>query len=312
MEFYYYLIGIVGGVLLVLLITSLICFFKVFYSPKRKPISPDRFDIPPGGEYESHREQIVAWTRTVRAMPHEEISITSHDGLRLVGYYYEYRPGATTEIIFHGYRGNADRDLAGGVLRCHSLGRNALVVDQRASGKSEGRVISFGINERLDCIAWVNYAAERFGPDARIIITGVSMGAATVVMAAAEELPLCVKSVVADCGYTSAREIIRLIIAKMGLPVRILYPFVRLGAFIFGGFRLEYTSPIEAAGRAKLPIIFLHGDADTFVPCEMSARMYEVCPARKRLYFVKGAAHGLAYPDDISGYESELASFDKE
>ena len=311
MNWLYITLGIVGGVILLVLLTSLICFFKVFYSPKRKPIDPEHFDIPPGGEYESHRDQIIAWTKGAREMPHEEICITAYDGFRLVGYYYEYKAGAPMEIIFHGYKGNADRDLAGGVFRCHSIGRNALVVDQRASGKSEGRVITFGIKERRDAISWANYVSERFGADTEVIITGVSMGAATVVMAAAEELPSCVKSVVADCGYTSAREIIRLIIAKMHLPVSILYPFVRLGAFIFGGFRLEERSPIDVIGNVKLPIIFVHGDGDTFVPCEMSERLHSLCPTKTALHIVKGAAHGLAYPDDISGYEKALLDFYK-
>lgn len=307
----YITLGVCGGLVLVCLLTSLICFFKVFYSPKRKPIVPDEYSIPPGREYEKYRDNIVGWMKTVRSMPHEEVSITSHDGLKLVGYYYEYKAGAPMEIIFHGYRGNADRDLSGGVLRCHNLGRNALIVDQRAAGKSEGHVISFGIKERLDCMRWIDYAIERFGKDVKIIITGVSMGAATVVMAAAEQLPENVTSVVADCGYTSAREIIRLIIGKMGLPVSLIYPFVRLGAFLFGRFRLEETSPIEAARCARIPIIFLHGDADTFVPTEMSVRMHEACTSKKRLYLVKDAAHGLAYPLDVEGYERELREFDR-
>lgn len=310
MPWLYTTLGVVGGLAFLVLLTALICFFKVFYSPRRKPFDPEVYDIPPGREYQERRDIIVSWTKAARSMPHEEITITSFDGLKLVGYYYEYKSGAPMEIIFHGYKGNADRDLSGGVLRCHSLGRNALIVDQRAAGKSEGHVITFGIKERRDAISWVKYARERFGEEQKIIITGVSMGAATVVMAAADpEMPK-ISSVVADCGYTSAREIISLIIGKMGLPVRILYPFVRLGAGIFGGFKLEEYSPLRAASEARFPIIFIHGDEDDFVPTVMSEKVKDVCATRCALLLVKGAAHGLAYPVDISGYEQALSEFD--
>lgn len=309
MSWPYVVLIVLGGVLLLCLGTSLVCFFLVFRSKKSKPMPPDVYDIPPGKAYQEHREQIVSWIKGARELPHEQIQIKSFDGLRLVGYYYEYKKGAPMEIIFHGYRGNAERDVSGGIFRCHNLGRNVLIVDQRTAGKSEGRVITFGIRERRDCLAWIEYATERFGKDTDIIITGVSMGAATVVMAAACELPENVKAAVADCGYTSAREIIRRVIKKMGLPVCVFYPFVRLGALLFGGFRLESDSPIDCVRRARIPIIFIHGDADNFVPTEMSVRMHAECVSKKELFIVKGAGHGLAYPVDMRGYENALRDF---
>ena len=310
MEWYYILLIVACAALLLVFVTTLICFLIVFYSPKRPPFSADKYDIPPGKPYEKYRDGLIEWIKTVRAMPCEEITITSHDGLRLVGYYYEHKPGAVTEIILHGYRGNADRDLPGGVLRCFSLGRNALVVDQRAAGRSEGRVITFGIKERRDLKAWTEYAYDRFGADIPLIITGVSMGAATVLMAASDELAPSVCSVVADCGYTSAKDIIYKVMKEdMHLPPKLLYPFVRLGARLFGGFDTEEFSPIESVKKSRRPIIFIHGDADGFVPCEMSVRMYEECNSRKRLWIAAGAAHGLAYPSDKEGYERELREF---
>ena len=302
-----------GKTILILLLTALICFFRVFYSPKRKPLGPDEYDIPPGKVYEPFREGMIGWMKEIRAMPHEDVEVTSFDGLTLRGRYYECQKGAPMEILFHGYQGNSERDLCGGVRRCFALGRNALIVDQRASGRSDGHVITFGINERRDCLSWVNFAVEHFGKDVKIGITGISMGAATVMMASAEEtLPENVIFVLADCGYSSAREIIQKIMREMRLPVWLLYPFVRLGARLFGRFNLEETSPMEAVKKSRVPIIFLHGDTDDFVPCDMSRALFEACTAKKRLVIVPGAGHGLAFPMDQENYLNELRIFQNE
>ena len=298
------------ALLLLSLLVALYCFMRVFYSPKRRALRDDEYEIPEGAIYEPFRDEMVAWVKEIRATPHEDMEILSFDGLRLRGRYYEYAPGAPIELLFHGYQGNAERDLSGGVKRCFAIGRSALIIDHRAAGRSEGRVITFGIRERRDCLAWVAHAVRRFGPDCRLIITGISMGAATVMMAAGEELPPQVKGVLADCGYTSPREIIEKVIADMHLPPRLVYPFVRLGARLFGRFDLEEASPIEAAQRARVPVIFVHGESDDFVPCEMSARLYAACAsAPKRLVTVPGAGHGLAFSVGKESYLEALRDF---
>ena len=305
---------IVGSVLaviiLLVLITSLICFFRVFYSPERRILGEDEYEIPEGEIYEVYRDQMVGWIKEVRAMPSEDVSITSFDGLTLRGKYYECKKGAPVEIMFHGYQGNSERDMGGGVFRSFALCHNVLVVDHRASGRSDGHVISFGINEKKDCLSWVDFAISRFGEDVQIILTGISMGAATVVMAAGDEKLRNVIYVLADCPYSSARRIIKKVVKEMKLPPDIIYPFIKLGAFIFGHFRLEEDSPIEAVKRAKVPIIFFHGETDDFVPCDMSRELYEACPTKKMLVTVPGAGHGLCVLIDREGYVSALKDFE--
>ena len=309
----YITLGAVGGIALIVLTMSFVCFTLTFYSPKRKPIGEDEYPMPPGEVYEPFHDVIRDWTKSIREMPHEDIEIISYDGLRLCGQYFEYKNGAPVELLFHGYRGSAERDLCGGVERCFAIGRNALIVNQRASAGSEGRVITFGIKEHRDCLAWIDYAVKRFGKDAKIIITGVSMGAATVMMAAGEQLPENVVCVLADCGYSSAREIIKKVIADMGLPPKVFYPFVKLGALIFGGFKLEENSPMEAMKRCKIPVIFIHGDTDAFVPCDMSRELYEACSSeKKRFVTIPGAGHGLAFPANKEMYLNALIEFEKE
>lgn len=309
---YYILPAVLGGIILLIILTALICFFKVFYSPKRKPLGADEFSLPPDEIYKPYHAQMRQWIKEIRAMPHEEVSITSFDGLTLRGTYYEYKAGAPVELMFHGYQGTAERDLCGGVGRCFALGRNALLINQRGSGPSDGRVISFGIKERKDCLKWIDFALEKFGKDVKIMLTGISMGGATVLLTAGEKLPENVVCVLADCPYSSAREIIQKSIKEMRLPPKILYPFVKLGARIFGRFDLEETSPLQAMKTCKTPVIFVHGDSDDFVPCEMSERLYEACPAKKKLIKVAGAGHGLAYPHNIEGYLKALREFDEE
>ncbi len=295
---------------IVLLITY-VCYRMAFYMKDAHKIPKEEYPVPAGQSYEPYRERMIGWMKQTRSLPREEFWVTSFDGLKLHAKYYEYAPGAPIELMMHGYRGNAERDLCGGVQRCFALGRSALIVDQRGCGYSEGNVITFGVNERRDCETWMAFMIDHFGPDVRIHLTGISMGAATVLMAAGYELPPQVVGVLADCGYTSAKEIIcKVIRTDMKLPEKLAYPFVKLAARVFGHFDLEEMPPIEAVKHCKVPVIFFHGESDDFVPCDMSLQNYEACQApRKKLVTVPGADHGLAYPVAKQDYLDALKEF---
>ena len=291
------------GLILVILLGCFICFYMTFYSKTRKK-NPG-FSLPPGPAYEPYREAMRKWAEDVEKLPHEDVEILSYDGLTLRGKFYEYAPGADIELMFPGYRGTAKRDLCGGVQRCFSLGRSALVVDQRGSGTSDGHVITFGIREYRDCLSWVEYINQIFDGQRRIILTGISMGASTVMNAASQELPENVIGVIADCGFTSPKVIIKKVIKGMGLP-QLLYPFVRLAGILYGGFDIESMTSIESVKNAKIPIFFAHGENDDFVPCSMSQENFDACTAPKMLLKVPGAGHGLAYVVDPDGYVEAL------
>lgn len=303
-------VAIVAFALFVVLATSAVCFFKIFFSFGKKRKLKDEHPIPKGKEYEVYRDDMIRWIDSAHALPHRELSIVSRDGLRLYGTYYEKEKGAPIEIIFHGYKGTALRDLSGGIYRCHRLGHNVLVVDHRASGKSDGRVITFGVKECIDCLDWIDHVIKEIDPDAKIFIGGISMGASTVMMASGELLPKNVVGVVADCGYTSTEDIVKKVMKDMKLPPDLLYPFARLGAILFGHFDPDKRSPIDAMTRCTLPIIFFHGDVDGYVPCCMSEQNFNACISqKKRLVIVKGADHGLCLPVDVDGYIRELEDF---
>lgn len=292
---------------LLILLTSYICFRMACYAV-RKP-ETEKYPIPKGTIYEPYREQMIAWMEETWATPHENMEITSFDGLKLRGKYYEYAPGAPVELMMHGYRGCADRDLCGAMQRCFLLGRNTLIIEQRACGSSEGNVISFGINESRDCRSWIEHLIRRFGPDVKILLTGISMGAATVLMAAGEELPPNVKGLLADCGYTDAPTMIKRAAGMMKLPPNLVYPFARLGGKLFGGFDLNKASPLTAIAHCRLPLMLVHGEDDVFVPCDMSRRIYEAYRGPKTIFTVPEAGHGLAYLKDMEGYLKTYREF---
>ena len=303
---------LVCSLLAAILLISYITFRMGFYADRKKMAESGEENLPEGEIYEPYWDAMRAWLRETRATPHEVFSIRSFDGLTLQGKYYEYAPGAPIEVMFHGYRGNAERDLCGGMQRCFRLGHSALIVDQRCSGASGGNVITFGIREHRDCLSWVDFAVSHFGPEVRLILTGISMGASTVLMAGGRELPKNVIGILADCGFTSAKEIIQDVLSKTKLPPRLMYPFVKLGARIYGHFDLEEWSAIEAVKLCKVPVIFFHGEADDYVPCWMSKKNYEACPSRKTLVLVPDAGHGLSYPSAQEEYLNHVARFFEE
>lgn len=309
MEILYIGLGVAVFLAAVVLIVSYVCFRMAFYVKESDKIPKEEYPIPTGEIYEPYRDKMVGWMKEVRDMPCEEFNIRSFDGLNLRGKYYEYAPGAIIEIMFHGYRGSAERDMCGGVQRCFKLGHSALIVDQRCSGRSGGNVITFGINESRDCLDWMNFAIEHFGPDCRLMLTGISMGASTVMIAAGEELPKNVIGVLADCGFTSAKAIIQEVIRQMKMPPKLAYPFVKLGAKLYGGFDLEQTSALEAMKKCKVPVIFFHGETDDYVPCDMSRENFEACTGRKMLVTVPNAGHGLSILLDPEGYRAAMKLF---
>lgn len=316
MEILYIILAVIAALVIITLLTAYICFQITFVARKadRDEYKNTEFPIPHGEIYEVHSEKMVAWMKKLITTPHDDLEITSFDGLKLRGKFYEYAPGAPIEILMHGYRGNAKRDLNGGLARCFSLGRSALLIDHRASGESEGNIITFGALESRDARAWIDLIIEKYGADRKIIVTGVSMGAATAMLVAGrDDLPENVVGALADCGYTSAEAIIKKVMREdMHLPPAIFYPFVKLGARIFAHFNIDDAAPIEAMKKAKVPVIFFHGDNDKFVPFSMSEENCAACTTRKMLVSTPGAGHGLCYVTDSEGYENALREFYKD
>lgn len=280
-----------------------------FYHLPKSHADPER--VHSGTQYLPYRERMLTLIRDVVSRPYEPVRITSRDNLILFGRYYHQADGAPLEIMFHGYHGTGARDFCGGFHLAWEAGHNVLLVDQRAHGESEGKVITFGIREREDCVDWCRYAVRRFGSEVKIWLAGVSMGASTVLMASELPLPPQVQGIMADCPYDSPAEIVKKVARDFRVPLSVLYPLARMGARLFGNFDLEGASPMEAVKKAKVPILFIHGEDDRYVPCDMGRRDYEACASEKMLFTVPGAGHCLSYLVDEEGYRKAVQTFQK-
>ena len=305
----YIILAVLFFVAVNILIGSFVGYKMSFYVNRKEKsnkittkMTSDDF-VPYYGLIDDCKEKILV-------LPSEKVSIISHDNLKLVATYYEYSKDAPIEILVHGYRSNSHRDMAIYILRALKLKHSALVIDQRASGYSEGKVTTFGIKERYDVLDWANYLAKRF-PENKIILSGISMGTATVLMATGLDLPKNVWYVVADCGFSCIKSIITNVMDKMGLPSKILFPMVQIGAKLYGKFNVLETSPIEEIKKSKVPVIFFHGTKDNFVPYQMSVDNYNACPTKKKLVSFEGVSHALCYYAQTEKYFNELVEFEK-
>ncbi len=309
MEWYFIVLLVFAGLLLVVLAVLAIArwtYTMAFYSPKNR--KEDIYDIPKGAQYESDKGFMCALIKEMSEIPFEWVQITAGDGLKLHARYYHVRDGAPLQIQCHGYRGTAYRDFCGGNKLARECGHNTLVIDQRAHGKSEGTSISFGIRERYDCMAWIRYAIERFGNDVQIYLSAVSMGASTVLMCCELGLPENVKAVIADSPFSAPEAIIKKVCKDRGYLPKLAMPFLRLGARLFGGFALV-GSAIEAVKNTRVPILIIHGEADKFVPCDMSREIYNANPDKITLVTFPEAGHGLSYIKDNARYAETVRTF---
>lgn len=289
------------------LLFCLACYFTAFYSPRRG--QNNIYRLPKAAQYTDKKQEMYSLIEEMAKIPFEEVSTVSRDGLRLFARYYHVGDGAPLAICFHGYRAPAVRDFCGGAAFLLSHGQNVLLVDQRAQGKSGGHTMTFGIRERYDCLDWIAYAVDRFGEKTKITLYGISMGAATVLMAAGLPLPANVCGVVADCPYSSAEKIIRKVCRDRHLLPCVIYPFIALGALLFGHFRLSQGDVCTSLAGASVPILVIHGEDDHFVPCEMSAEIGAARPDLVQLETFPGAGHGLSFLTDRARYEAIVLSF---
>ncbi|MDO5399929.1 MAG: alpha/beta hydrolase [Eubacteriales bacterium] len=279
---------------------------KAFYSPYKKR---EYLHAPDLARCQAYREDMERIFVALADSPFEAVSVCSQDGLKLTGRYYHLRSGAPVDICFHGYRSSPLTDLCCYCELAARLGHNLLLVDQRAHGGSQGRTITMGIRERQDVLSWVDFVLERFGQQTRLLLYGISMGASTVLMASELGLPENVRAIIADCPYSTPKKIIRRVSEKMGFPGWLSWHLAVLGAKLFGGFDLRESDPVRAAANTEAPILLLHGEADGFVPCEMSGDIQNANRAMIEKYTFPGADHGISYLSDPDRYRHIVTEF---
>lgn len=241
-------------------------------------------------------------------LKYTEIQTASFDNLKLFGKYYGNSRPEGLAIMLHGYRSIPENDFCCYIEYFVKKGWGVLLPDQRAHRRSGGRTITFGVKERFDVKAWAQYAESRW--QVPTVLCGVSMGAASVLMASSFQMPKQVVGVIADCGYTSPEEIIKFVLRKFHVPVGLVYPLGRIGARLFGKFDPESYDALTAMKECKLPVLFIHGEADDFIPCSMSERNYAACASPvKRLVTVPEANHALSVAADSEKVYSAVSEF---
>lgn len=283
--------------------------FGITFSPNRKK-SDNYRRIPNSEQYNEVKSSMLELIDKLEAEKCEKVSITSHDGLKLTGRFYDRASRDIIEIDFHGYRGHALRDYCGGSEIARKHKRSSIIVHQRSHSESEGKAITFGIKERLDASLWIDYVIKRFGSNVKIILSGVSMGASTVLMASELDLPENVKAIIADCPYSSPKEIICKVAKDKGLCAAFFYPFIKLSARIFAGINIEQASPVQAVANTNIPILIIHGDDDRFVPYSMGKAVFNACKSQnKRFLTVEGAGHAICFFKDREKYTRTVEEF---
>lgn len=240
----------------------------------------------------------------------EEVSIESADGLNLSGVYIESESASKkVAILAHGYSGNLEQ-MAPYVKLYHDMGFNVLVPDARGHGTSEGDYIGFGWHERKDYLQWIQLMIDKVGTDAELALFGISMGGATVMNVSGEDLPDNVKVIVEDCGYSSLNGELAYQLKDMyNLPEFPLIPVTSLVTKVRSGYWFGEADTVEQVKKNKVPMLFIHGAEDKFVPTDMVYDVYEANSSPKELYIAPNADHADSYVENKEEYEQKVQGF---
>lgn len=255
---------------------------------------------------------LAEWADSLRSSGALRDTVIVGDGGERLHAVYAAAPEPTdrTAVIVHGYTDNAVRMLMIGYLYNHDLGCNILLLDLHYHGESEGRAIRMGWKDRLDVLRWMDVANGLFGGRTRMVVHGISMGAATTMMVSGEPQRPYVKCFVEDCGYTSVWDEFRKELREQfSLPA---FPLLYTASWLCDlkyGWSFREASALRQVAKCELPMLFIHGDADDFVPTRMVYPLYEAKPGEKELWVVPGAAHAMSYRDNRAEYTRRVAEF---
>lgn len=242
---------------------------------------------------------------------HKDIYIKSDDNLKLHGILFPRKDSKRFVICLHGYSSNAGVSDYVAISKFYlNMNFNMLMIDARAHGRSEGEYIGFGCLDRMDLLNWINYVIKNFGDDCEILLHGTSMGGATVLMASGLNLPQNVKGIISDCPFTSAWDIFSDILKRIYHINP--FPIINIANSIcksIAGYSLKECNSAEEVKKARIPILLIHGDDDSFVPCSMSKEIYENCNSPKELFIVNGAGHAESYYKERKIYEEKVKKF---
>ncbi len=317
LQIIFLILGILLGLALVLLITASFLMYFVAYS--REIPAYGKFLL--GGHMESDTTNAAERVRIslaeetekyVNEHEHEELHTTSFDGLKL---YATLIPGSTKGkkivVAIHGYHSSSLWDFGGMIQFYHERGYHVLIPDCRGHRRSEGKLIGFGWLDRLDAVRWCRKMVRMFGPDSEILLTGVSMGGATVMMASGEkDLPGEVKAIVEDCGYAGAMEQFEYMFpAQVKFLAKPVLFFCSVISLVLNKHWLYSASAVKQLEKNTRPILFIHGEEDDFVPPFMMERCFEAASGIKDFMLMPGAKHAQSCDIDPKAYKEKISAF---
>lgn len=252
------------------------------------------------------KEEVDKWLEVVKT---EETTLQSDDGLNLWGrVYFQEEKTDKWVIIAHGYT-SSNKDVQPIALNFYNQGYNVLTPDMRAHGNSEGKYIGMGWLDKMDMLKWIDYVVG-IDNNAQLVLYGESMGGATVMMTAGEELPDNVKAIVEDCGYTTVYEMfVAQLDERFGLPPFPIMDAARVVTNIRAKYDIKEASALEQVAKSKTPMLFTHGSDDTYVPTEMVYRLYDAATCEKDMLIIEGAGHGSAPDVNPETYYNKVFSF---
>ncbi len=262
----------------------------------------------------STKEEIDAFlssSENLASTKTEDIQITASDGTTLIGHFYHSNSPKRIIIAMHGWRSSWTRDFGLVSNFWKENDCSILFVEQRGQNGSGGEHIGFGLIERYDCLDWVNYVKNNCDPTIPVYLAGISMGASTVLMASGMDLPSCVHGIIADCGFTSPRDIWKHVVNK-NLKLVYIGPREMIADEMFRkklNMKTSEYSTIKAMEKCSVPILFIHGAKDKFVPIHMTYKNYLACNSPKRLFVAPGAGHAMSYFHEKEGYERATKEF---
>lgn len=240
-----------------------------------------------------------------------DTTIINSDGLKLNGYYIKSaKPTRKTAILIHGYKDCAYTLMPIAYIYSHELGYNVLLPDLQYHGKSDGKAVTMGWKDRKDILLWAKFANTLFGNNTEIVVHGISMGGATTMMVSGEKLPPYIKCFVDDCGYTSVWDEFNYEIKEMfGLPAfPLMYSSSALCKLLYG-WSFGEASALHQVAKCKLPMLFIHGSADDYVPTRMVYPLYKAKPQPKEIWIVLGAPHAKSFQLNQKAYINKVAQF---
>lgn len=307
----YILIAVLSLLALVciVLLVSAIYFFRL--TILRKPTVTLENNINANTDWSRHIDFIAQRKQWLYSRKLEDVFVTSDDGLKLHATLIKNESKTPkTVICFHGYTSCGTNDYTALSKFYYENDFNILLVDERAHGESEGKYIGFGVLDRNDAVKWIEYVIELFGKNSIIFLHGTSMGGATVLMTSGLKLPENVKAIISDCAFTSAYDVFSHILKRdYHIPK---FPIMNITEYMTkkaAGYGYNDVNTLEEVAKTKIPILFIHGKKDDFVPVWMSEKNFEVCSSDKELLLVDGADHAEAYYVDTKAYEQALSRF---